>query len=101
MGQICSKRVFLVENGKIAIARASMVITYYVKFFRTGADRHSSILMPLLLLVPDTVIEENAHILPVKTKNLEEIGVLWIFPLNQFESLEKGIGCRNYDYFHI
>ena len=57
--------------------------------------------MPLLLLVPDTVIEENAHILPVKTINLEEIGVLWIFPLNQFESLEKGIGCRNYDYFHI
>ena len=76
MDQICPKRVFLVENAKIAIARASMVIIYYVKLFRTGADRHNGILMSLLLLVPDTVIAENPHMLSVKTINLEEIGVV-------------------------
>ena len=53
-----------------------MVVTYYVKLFRTGADRHNGILMPLLLLVPDIVIAENPHILSVKRINLEEIGIL-------------------------
>ena len=76
MDQICPKRVFLVENAKIAIARASMVIIYYIKLFRTGAGRHNGILMSLLLLVPDTVIAENPHMLSVKTITLEEIGVL-------------------------
>ena len=76
MDQICPKRVFLVENAKIAIARASMVIIYYIKLFRTGTDRHNGILMSLLLLVPDTVIAENPHMLSVKTITLEEIGVL-------------------------
>ena len=76
MDQICLKRVFLVENEKITIVRASMVVTYYVKLFRTGADRHNGILMPLLLLVPDIVIAENPHILSVKRINLEEIGIL-------------------------
>ena len=33
-----------------------MVVTYYVNLFRMGADRHNSILMPLLLLVAETVI---------------------------------------------
>ena len=32
----------------------SMVITYYIKLFRTGADRHNGILMSLLLLVTET-----------------------------------------------
>ena len=51
MDQICPKRVFQVENGKIALVRAPMVITYYVKLFRTGADRHNS----LDLLVAETI----------------------------------------------
>ena len=31
-----------------------MVVTYYIKPFRTGADRHNAILMSLLLLVAET-----------------------------------------------
>ena len=31
--------------------RASMVLTYNIKLFRTGADRHNGILISLLLLV--------------------------------------------------
>ena len=34
---ICPKRIFLVENGKIALVHASMVITYYIKLFRTSS----------------------------------------------------------------
>ena len=30
-----------------------MVVTYYIKIFRTGADRRNGILMSLLLLVLD------------------------------------------------
>ena len=45
---------FPVENGKIAFARASMVVTYYIKHFRTEADRHNGNLISLLLLVADT-----------------------------------------------
>ena len=44
-----------VENGKIALVRASMVVTYYIKVFRTGADRHNNILMSFLLLVAETI----------------------------------------------
>ena len=54
MDQIYPKRVFSVENGKIALVRASMVLTYYIKLFHTGADRHNSISMSLLLLVAET-----------------------------------------------
>ena len=48
------KREFPVENGKIALVRASMVATYYIKLFRIGADRHNGILISLLLLVAET-----------------------------------------------
>ena len=49
--QICPKRVFPVENGEIALARASMVVTYYIKLFRAEVGRHNRILMSLFLLV--------------------------------------------------
>ena len=39
-------------NEKIALLRASMVVTYYIKLSRTGAD---GILMSLLLLVAETI----------------------------------------------
>ena len=52
--QICPKRGFLVGNGKTALMRASMVVTYYMRLFPTAADRHSVILMSLLLLVAET-----------------------------------------------
>ena len=47
--------VFSVGNGKIAFVRASMVVTYYTKLFRTRADRRNGILMSLLLLVAETI----------------------------------------------
>ena len=31
-----------------------MVVTYYIKLFRTGADRHNGVLISLLLLVAET-----------------------------------------------
>ena len=42
-------------NRKIAFSRASMVVTYYIKLFRTGTDRHNGILMSLHLLVAETM----------------------------------------------
>ena len=44
-----------VENRKIALARAFMVVTYYIKLFRMGNDRDNSILIFLLLLVAETI----------------------------------------------
>ena len=32
-----------------------MVVTYYIKLFRTGADIHNNILISLLLLVAETM----------------------------------------------
>ena len=46
---------FTTWNAKIALLRTSMVITYYIKLFWTGADRHNGILMSLLLLVAQTM----------------------------------------------
>ena len=34
-----------------------MVVTYYIKLFRTGADRHNGILMSPLHLVAETIIK--------------------------------------------
>ena len=42
-------------NTNIALLSASMVVTYYVKFFWMGSDRHNGILMYLLLLVAETI----------------------------------------------
>ena len=33
-----------------------MVVTYYIKLFQTGADRHKGILMSILLIVAETII---------------------------------------------
>ena len=38
----------------MALLGASMVVTYYIKFFRTGVDRHNRTLMSPLLLVAET-----------------------------------------------
>ena len=40
---------------RFALLRASMVVTYYIKLFCTGADRNNSILMSLLRLVAETM----------------------------------------------
>ena len=55
MDQIFPKRVFLDENREIVLVRASVVVTYYIKLFCMGADRHNGILMSLLLLVAETI----------------------------------------------
>ena len=42
-------------DAKIALLHASMVVTYYIKLFRTGADRLNGILISLLLLTAKTI----------------------------------------------
>ena len=41
-------------NAKPALLRASMVVTYYIKLFRMGANRRNGIFMSLLPLVAET-----------------------------------------------
>ena len=50
-----------IENWKIVLARASMVVTYYIKLFRTGPT-HNGIFMSLLLLVAET---NTCHQIPI------------------------------------
>ena len=42
-------------NAKIALLRATIFVTYYLKLFRMGDNRHNGILMSLLFLVADTI----------------------------------------------
>ena len=42
-------------NAKITLLRASIVVTYYIKLFLMGADRHNGILMSVLILVAETI----------------------------------------------
>ena len=37
----------------------SMVITYYIKLYRTGTDRHNGILKSLLLVIAETIIKRH------------------------------------------
>ena len=39
----------------LKLVRVSMIITYYIKLFHVGADRHNSLLMYLLLLLVETI----------------------------------------------
>ena len=62
---------FTNRNAKIALLRASMVVTYYIKLSRTGAGRHNGILMSLLLLVAETnMLEAKREQLWILTANL-------------------------------
>ena len=60
--QICPKREFLVENGKIALVRASMVVTYYIILFHTRPDIHNGILMYLLFLAAEAIKRNTARL---------------------------------------
>ena len=42
-----------------------MVVTSYIKLFRSGADRHNGILMLLLLLLAETIKQEVGNDLSV------------------------------------
>ena len=68
--QIFPKNEFPVQNGKIALVRVSMVVTYYIKLFRTAADRNNDILMYLLLLVAETITKSVLLIEMMKFFNL-------------------------------
>ena len=66
---------FTNSNAKIALSHASMVVTYYIKLFRMGANRHNGILMSLLLLVAETIID---HMFSIKLYSEAATGwVLW------------------------
>ena len=52
-----AQRVFGVRNGKIALVRASMVVTYFIKLLHTATDKHNGILMSLRLLVSEKIIQ--------------------------------------------
>ena len=71
-------------NAKIALLRASMVVSYYIKLFRTGADRHNGILMSLLLLVAETkTVKYNSWVKQIcytKKHNL----ILWKYLRKNF-----------------
>ena len=64
-----------------------MVITYYIKLFRTGADRHKSILMSLLLLVAEIIIKNLNHILAAHTVYYKIFPFLRIWSTNVLISL--------------
>ena len=46
-------------NAKIALLRASMDVTFYIKLFWTGPNRYNGILMTLLLLVAEAKVLRN------------------------------------------
>ena len=78
--QICPKREFPVENRKIALVHASMVITYHIKLFHMGADRHNGILMSLLLLVAETIIERLVGVRVCFLTTIQT-NILFIYPM--------------------
>ena len=72
--QIWPKRVFPAEKGKIVLVRGSMVVTYYITIFRTGANRHNGSLMSLLLLVAGTIYSNNENNKKsIKSYNVNEV----------------------------
>ena len=50
-----------IQNGKIAVGRTSMVVTYYIRLFRKGGDRPNGILMFLLLLIAEIKQKQKKH----------------------------------------
>ena len=55
-------------NAKIALLRASMVVTYHIKVFQTGANRHNGISMSLLLLVAETIKSSEVKTIKVRKR---------------------------------
>ena len=50
-----AKRFAFKANAKISLLLGPIVVTYYIKLFRTETDRHNGILMSFLLLVAETI----------------------------------------------
>ena len=55
--QVCDDRKIGFRNwsAKIAVLWASVVVTYYIKLFRTGPNRQNGILMSLLFFVEEAI----------------------------------------------
>ena len=68
-------------NAKTAFWRASMVVTYYIRLFRTAADRYfNGILMSLLLLVVEKIRKVN------KACKLKYLSKITYIALNNFKN---------------
>ena len=73
-------RKFSVENRKIVLLLASVIVTYYMQYIklnRMGADRHNSIWLSLLRLVAETnKTEISPYYLRPQNKNWNVMGPL-------------------------
>ena len=56
LGVWWSAKLFLQTVTQKSLLCVPMVVTYYIKSFRKGTDRHDGILMSLLLVVAETMI---------------------------------------------
>ena len=61
-----------------------MVVSYYIKLFRTGAERHNDILMSLLPLVAETIILIQAKTRPVNGMQLVKLKMKLIMYQQKF-----------------
>ena len=64
-------------NAKVVLLHVLMIVTYYIKLFRLGADGHNSILISLLLLVTETISILKIPCVPAfvgKTDNFDFFG---------------------------
>ena len=73
-----------------------MALTYYIKLFHMGADRHNGILMSLLLLVKETKIERQFF--TSCYPNFEQILTLYSQP-NQTSKM-KSFAKRLYSVYY-
>ena len=64
-----------IRNGKFAVARTSMVVTYYIRLFRKGGDRPNGILMFLLLLIAEIKQKQKKYFQICDREKSETIGI--------------------------
>ena len=69
--KFAQKRNFQSKTEKIKLVHASMVVTYYIKLFRAGAERRNGLFISLLLLVAETKITPQ-KMSEIKYKSLEK-----------------------------
>ena len=48
-----------------------MAVTYYIKLFRTDADRHNGFLMCLLQTLTNAIIMQTGKIVPSRSDNIQ------------------------------
>ena len=85
---VCKIR-FTNWNAKITVLRASMIITYNIKLFRTGADRHNGILMSL------RVFSNTKNVLFLNTKNVLFLNKMKCIPFKNSVLNTENVLCSN------